>query len=76
MKSLLRKKWFLIICTGLVIVLALSLVLVFVIFGGNPPFFVSAYTRHTNTVESVAWSPDGKHIASASGNSAQVWKAP
>jgi len=76
MKSLLRKKWFLITCTGLVIVLALGLVLVFGVFGGNPPFLVSAYTRHTNTVESVVWSPDGKYIASANvEGSAQVWDA-
>jgi WD40 repeat protein len=72
MKSIRRNKWFL-ITTGLVIVLAL--VLVFVVYGSNP-FLVSTYTRQTNVVESVAWSPDGKYIASASGNSAQVWKAP
>src|SRR5947209_16869951 len=34
------------------------------------------YTGHTAPVFSVAWSPDGKHIASASyDDTAQVWDA-
>jgi WD40 repeat protein len=33
------------------------------------------YTGHTNTVSSLAWSPDGKEIASGSFDStAKVWK--
>ena len=34
------------------------------------------YSRHTGAVLSVAWSPDGKHIASASADrTVQVWEA-
>ncbi len=37
-------------------------------------FFV--YRGHSNTITSVAWSPDGKRVASASDdNSVQVWNA-
>jgi serine/threonine protein kinase len=37
---------------------------------------VTSYTGHTQYVESVAWSPDGSMIASASGdNTVQIWNA-
>ncbi|MFL5628190.1 MAG: protein kinase domain-containing protein, partial [Ktedonobacteraceae bacterium] len=42
---------------------------------GEPVTFYT-YTRHTDIVQAIAWSPDGKRIASA-GNDAQVhiWNA-
>ncbi|HVB75284.1 MAG TPA: WD40 repeat domain-containing protein [Ktedonobacteraceae bacterium] len=43
-------------------------------FVAPPPHFT--YAGHTDYVSSVAWSPDGKRIASASGDhTAQVWGA-
>ena len=39
---------------------------------GNP---LRTYTGHGGTVNSVAWSPDGTRIASASTRTAQVWEA-
>jgi eukaryotic-like serine/threonine-protein kinase len=44
----------------------------------NPPegTLLSTYTGHANAVYAVAWSPDGKRIASGSGdNTVQVWHA-
>src|SRR5258706_1506227 len=36
-----------------------------------------AYNGHSNYISTVAWSPDGKRIASAIGDgTAQVWDAP
>ncbi len=41
-----------------------------------PPPAHFTYTRHSNYVNSIAWSPDGKRIASASGDgTVQVWDA-
>ncbi|EFH80138.1 WD40 repeat domain-containing protein [Ktedonobacter racemifer] len=40
---------------------------------GTPVF---TYTGHSDSVSAVAWSPDGKHIVSASwDNTVQVWEA-
>ncbi len=74
MKSLLRKKWFL-ITAGLAIVLALGLALVFVV-SGSDPYLVSTYTRQTSVVECVAWSPDGKStVTGDNGGIVRVWDA-
>jgi len=36
----------------------------------------SSYRGHEGWVRAIAWLPDGKHIASASGDgSVQVWQA-
>ena len=49
-----------------------------VIHSTRPPLQGSVLTfhAHTNSVFAVVWLPDGKHIASASGDgSVQVWQA-
>ncbi len=47
-----------------------------VIGGSTGSLGLLTYTGHTGTITSLAWSPDGKRIASASGDrTVQVWDA-
>ena len=45
-------------------------------FASQPSFQTVIYRRHSDAVESAAWSPDGKYIASASNDrTVQFWEA-
>ncbi len=47
-----------------------------VITRSQPQANVLTFRAHTDSVYAVVWLPDGKHIASASGDgSVQVWQA-
>ncbi len=74
MKSRRRKKWLFIIL-GILAVLAIVLAFVLVVSGSNQanPALLYKSDRNSGT---VAWSPDGRYIASAGQeNTAQIWEA-
>ena len=64
------------VATGVLLVLALSGLLVSMAFAvRNVGHRLDLHPGHSSNVESVAWSPDGKQLASASGDqTVKVWE--